>query len=123
MNESGEYELETDMTLDEYQEAASDFAIYPGRLTETGYLYTALGLAGEAGECAEKAKKALRDDAGIMTAARIEALAGELGDVLWYVAMFADELGLSLSEIAQGNIDKLSDRFKRGALQGDGDDR
>ena len=75
-------------------------ATYPG--AGDNLVYPTLGLAGEAGEVAEKVKKMLRDDGGVMTGERLEALAGELGDVLWYVAQVATEAGLDLDEIAAG---------------------
>ena len=53
---------------------------------------------------------------------RIE-IAKELGDVLFYVAMLADDIDYQLSEIAQMNIDKLTDRKERGHLRGSGDNR
>lgn len=116
------------MTLDDYQEVcASDFAFYPGWL-----IYPALGLAGESGEVAEKVKKLIRDDempldenfnaTNIDADKRIE-IAKELGDVLFYVAMLADDIDYQLSEIAQMNIDKLTDRKERGHLRGSGDNR
>jgi len=103
------------VTFDEFQEAAGRTAIYPRSL---GLVYTALGLASEAGEVAGKVKKSIRDTAPVR-----EAVADELGDVLWYAAMLAKELDLSLSEIAERNVRKLSDRAQRGALQGSGDRR
>ena len=47
----------------------------------------------------------------------------ELGDVLWYVAQVASELGLSLDKIANQNIEKLYSRLERGKLSGSGDSR
>lgn len=85
--------------------------------------YPALGLAGEAGEVAEHAKKAIRDDDGQISDERRAAMAKELGDVLWYVAQLASELKLDLDEIAQANLDKLLSRQQRGVLSGSGDDR
>ena len=85
--------------------------------------YPALGLCGEAGEAAEKVKKAIRDDAGELTPERREALAAELGDVLWYVAQLATEAGLDLDQLARSNLDKLLSRRDRAVLQGSGDFR
>jgi NTP pyrophosphatase (non-canonical NTP hydrolase) len=109
------------MLISEYQELSRRTATYPG--AGGNIVYPTLGLAGEAGEVAEKVKKLLRDDDGVMSRERREALAGELGDVLWYVAQVATEAGLDLEEIAQGNLDKLLSRQRRGVLSGSGDSR
>jgi NTP pyrophosphatase (non-canonical NTP hydrolase) len=109
------------MLISEYQELSRRTATYPG--AGDNIVYPTLGLAGEAGEVAEKVKKLLRDDGGVMSDDRREALAGELGDVLWYVAQVATEARLDLEEIAQGNLDKLLSRQQRGVLSGSGDSR
>ena len=106
------------MKLNEYQEAARSTAIYP---EEDGLIYTVLGLNGEVGEIAEKVKKMLRDDKSLKDC-QIE-LIHELGDVLWYVANLAHELGVNLETVAIGNISKLASRNKRDVLKGDGDNR
>jgi NTP pyrophosphatase (non-canonical NTP hydrolase) len=103
-----------------YQTQARTTAIYP---PETGLLYVALGLCGETGEVAEKIKKMLRDDGGHLGDDRRTAIAAELGDVLWYAANLATELGLDLGAIAQGNLDKLASRQARNQLHGSGDRR
>jgi NTP pyrophosphatase (non-canonical NTP hydrolase) len=108
------------MELSEYQRLSRRTAQYP---REAWLAYPALGLAGEAGEVAEHAKKAIRDDGGEIAPERREAMAKELGDVLWYVAQIASELDLDLDEVAQGNLDKLLSRQRRGVLSGSGDDR
>src|SRR3954451_682570 len=108
------------MDLSEDQRASRGAAEYP---REQWLAYPALGLAGEAGEVAEHAKKALRDDGGEVSDERRAAMSKELGDVLWYVAQLATELGLELDEVAQQNIDKLRSRQRRGALSGSGDER
>jgi NTP pyrophosphatase (non-canonical NTP hydrolase) len=106
--------------LREYQRLSRRTAEYP---RDAWLAYPALGLAGEAGEVAEHAKKALRDDGGSVTDERRAAMARELGDVLWYVAQLTSELGLDLEDIAQGNLEKLGSRQRRGVLSGSGDER
>lgn len=109
------------MRFDEYQAAARETAQYPemGR----NLCYPALGLAGETGEVAERVKKLIRDDDGVLTPERREALKAELGDVLWYVAALCSELELSMSEVADYNVRKLRDRKARNMIRGDGDTR
>ncbi len=109
------------MELADYQQRSRVTAIYPGAGRDL--LYPTLGLCGEAGEVAEKAKKMLRDDEGVLTAERRAALAAELGDVLWYLAQLATEAGLDLDAVASQNLAKLASRSERGALVGDGDER
>ncbi len=107
--------------LSDYQQRSRATAVYPGagdNLTDP-----ALGLCGEAGEAAEKVKKALRDDGGVLTDERRAALGAELGDVLWYVAQLATEAGLDLDTLAEENLVKLLSRQERNVLQGSGDTR
>ena len=108
------------MEFSEYQRFSRRTAEYP---REAWLTYPALGLAGEAGEVSEHAKKAIRDDAGTVTDERRSAMAKELGDVLWYVSQLASELGLELDRIARDNLEKLFSRQRRGVLSGSGDDR
>src|ERR1700716_1819865 len=99
------------MELSEYQRLSRRTAEYP---RAAWLAYPALGLAGEAGEGAEHSKKAIRDDAGEVSAERRAAMSKELGDVLWYVAQLASELELDLDEIASENLAKLQSRQRRG---------
>jgi NTP pyrophosphatase (non-canonical NTP hydrolase) len=108
------------MGFDDYQQAALRTATYGER---NRVIYPALGLASEAGEVAGKIKKVLRDQGGDFGRAPREALKDELGDVLWYLAVLAHDLGLSLDEIAARNIDKLASRAERGTIGGSGDTR
>ncbi len=108
------------MEFAEYQRLSRRTAEYP---RAAWLAYPALGLAGEAGEVAEHAKKAIRDDGGEVSEERRAAMAKELGDVLWYVSQLASELGLDLDELAQGNLEKLLSRQRRGVLSGSGDER
>ncbi len=108
------------MEFSEYQRLSRRTAKYP---REAWLWYPALGLAGEAGEVAEHAKKAIRDDEGSVGEERRAAMAKELGDVLWYLAQLATELDLDLDDVAQGNLEKLLSRQSRGVLSGSGDER
>ena len=109
------------MRLSDYQSRSRATAVYPG--AGDNLLYPTLGLCGEAGEVAEKIKKMVRDDGGELSPERRDALAKELGDVLWYVAQIATEADLDLDEIAAENLEKLLSRQRRQVLQGSGDDR
>lgn len=108
------------MDFKEYQKKARSTAIYPARFN---IVYPALGLCGESGETSEKIKKWLRGGGEQMTQEQIDQIEKELGDVLWYVANLAEDLGLSMDSIAEKNIDKLFDRKERGVLHGSGDNR
>lgn len=109
------------MNANTYQTAALQTAIYPNQ--GQNFVYPTLGLVGEAGEVAEKAKKIIRDGDGTLTPETREKMAMELSDVCWYVAVLAYELDYTLEEIMQMNIDKLASRQKRGVLSGSGDAR
>lgn len=85
--------------------------------------YPTCGLTNEAGEVAGKVKKIARDNQGLVTPEKKEALAHELGDVLWYLSAMATRIGYTLEEIAAMNMSKLKDRMDRGVLKGDGDNR
>ena len=112
------------MTLDEYASGARATATYP---RTADLLYPVLKLAGEAGEVAEKLGKLMRDEGWApgtpLSEAQREALASELGDVLWYVAAVAHDLGVPLAEVGRKNLAKLSDRATRGVIGGSGDTR
>lgn len=119
-------------TLNEYSAFVRDLSLYPkdivlftpdnpntgGRLS---WVYPVLGLQGEAGEVAEKAKKFIRDG-GDKDKFR-EDMKKELGDVLWYVQAICNELDLELVDVFAANMEKLASRRDRGVLQGSGDNR
>lgn len=117
--------LSSALTLDRYQTKALDTAVYPGRGTGDviARAYVGHKLAGECGEVNEHLGKALRDDNGAITDDRRAKLRLEIGDVLWYVAALASELGLTLSDIADANLAKLAKRKAAGTLKGSGSDR
>jgi NTP pyrophosphatase (non-canonical NTP hydrolase) len=101
------------MTFEEYQAEASQTAHYPKRFSNLEY--PTLGLTGEAGEVANIVKKIQRDFDGVLTDEIRGKLKDELGDVLWYISACADELGLTLNEIAEFNVGKLAKRHNRTA--------
>lgn len=100
-------------------------ALYPGagEGTMDAISYTTLGLVGEAGEIANKVKKIIRDSGGVMTDEIRQTIAGEIGDVLWYIARLAAEVDYPLGNLAEANIAKLEDRRARGVVTGSGDNR
>ncbi len=113
------------MKLSEYQESAHATSLQAtyGEGDMARLIYPTLKLAGEAGEFAEKVGKIIRDKGGRVGDEEKEALAGELGDVLWYVAEVATVLGLDLDAVGRGNLEKLRSRAERGMIQGSGDTR
>lgn len=115
------------MKLNEYQHEASLFAV------NNDLMHFMFGLLEEAGEAAGILKRMFREDDGYwddwcnndygisdMAAAKLKA---ELGDILWHVALVADNLGFSLEEVAQHNLLKLQSRKQRDMIKGSGDDR
>lgn len=114
------------MTFDAYHTFAKTTTQYAEKAQTplVCLLYTVCGLAGEAGEISNKAKKIIRDATSPSdVAARQDELIDELGDVLWYLAMCAHECGTTLNEVARRNVAKLADRKARGVLGGAGDKR
>ncbi|MEB3243737.1 MAG: nucleoside triphosphate pyrophosphohydrolase family protein [Cyanobacteriota bacterium] len=109
------------MDLHTYQQQAALTARYPD--VGANPIYPTLGLCGESGEVADKVKKVLRDQGGRFTEEARSDLALELGDVLWYVARLASELGLDLEAIARSNLAKLASRAERNVIAGSGDRR
>jgi NTP pyrophosphatase (non-canonical NTP hydrolase) len=110
------------MTFDEYQKKALTTALKhePPLMEKTIWV---MGIAGEAGELTDKWKKLVAYNDGKITDKDLEELSKEIGDILWYMALFADRLGLSFGDIASQNLKKLADRQKRDVIKGKGDNR
>lgn len=106
------------MSLNDYQTKAMSTAVYNMPL-----IYPALKLNGEAGEVAEKVGKVIRDNDGVFTNEKKAELAKEIGDVMWYCAALARDIGYTLEDIAEMNLNKLASRMERGVIQGSGDNR
>ena len=99
------------LTMAEYQVIAHKTAVYP---VERSVEYLTLGLCSEAGEFANKIKKIIRGDPKFQDTNFVQEFATEeLGGALWYVAELCTALGLSLSHVAQSNLDLLADRKSR----------
>ncbi len=115
------------MTLDEYQSQAitTELMERADKLSANDPAFVAklLGLVGEAGEVAEKFKKIIRDQEGVISEADKQEIVKELGDVLWYISALASYLDTSLDDVAQTNLQKLFSRRDRGAARGSGDNR
>jgi NTP pyrophosphatase (non-canonical NTP hydrolase) len=106
--------------FDSYANAAAEFKLYDDKFK---IIYPALGLVGEAGEVADKIKKAIRDNNGNLDDDARLAVAKELGDVLWYIAALARDINVPFHIIPLLNINKLQDRKNRGVQGGSGDNR
>lgn len=109
------------MNFADYQKKSRETAFYPN--VNRNFIYPVLGLAGESGEVVEKIKKVLRDKEGRVDEETKQEIVKEMGDVLWYLANLAAELGVSLEEVAQKNLEKLQSRRERNKLHGSGDNR
>lgn len=97
------------MDADEYQRLALRTEA-PGRAQPDRLLNAALGLSGEAGEFSDTLKKHLFHGHALDQA----ELSKELGDVLWYVALACDALGLPMGEVMAQNVQKLRRRYPDG---------
>jgi NTP pyrophosphatase (non-canonical NTP hydrolase) len=124
------------MTLNEYQ----DNAMKTCMPSCENFSYMMLNLVGEVGELASKVAKDIRKgnvvigtngmESEIIPAVpfpewleRAEEYKAEAGDILWQLAGVCKVMGWSLEDVAQGNLDKLASRAKRGKIDGDGDNR
>lgn len=103
------------MTLDQYCDFVSELASKASMRTFKSRLGTSgLGLSGEAGEIADTVKKLLFHGKPWSEDLRKE-LIDELSDVMWYCAFMArNVLKVSLQDIIDRNVEKLSARYKTG---------
>jgi NTP pyrophosphatase (non-canonical NTP hydrolase) len=110
------------MTFDDYQVRALTSNLKNSDAT-LEIIQQVLGLGDESGEVLAIFKKWIRDDGADIDKLDTERVKKELGDILWYIAVVAKDVGLSLNDIAETNIQKLADRKERGVLGGSGDNR
>jgi NTP pyrophosphatase (non-canonical NTP hydrolase) len=116
------------LDVDEYAAWTIQTAMNPraGSRDMQNLTYLGLGLASEAGEVAGKLKKIVRGDHGGFVppdSPAMEGLKAELGDVLWYLCRLIKDLGMTPSEVAKANREKLESRKARGSIVGSGDNR
>lgn len=115
--------------VDAYQHWCATTAIFP---QNSGIAYCAIKLSGEVGEFNEKIGKLVRDQANgldngsliaVITEEQRVLLAKELGDICWYVGQLARQLGFSMSDVLDINIQKLNARRINNTISGSGDER
>jgi NTP pyrophosphatase (non-canonical NTP hydrolase) len=95
--------------LDAYQAAAAR-TTNPALDDRQRLLDAAAGLAEEAGEALAHVRKHVMQDRPLDR----DALARELGDVLWCLAIAARGIDMPLSEVAARNLAKLRERHPDG---------
>ena len=110
------------MNFREYSEFRKSTDLGSTHQMPTG-TYAVMGLAGEAGEVAEKLKKLYRDRSGQVDQEWRRQFVNELGDVLWYLDRLAADFGYDLEDVASANMFKLNGRMERQTLHGSGDER
>ena len=117
----------TSYEMNRYQRDAAEFDLHKKFSVDLpnhpALMEKVFGLTEEAGEVAGKFKRIMRRKDDRITVGAATEIIKELGDVMWYVAMIADYLDVSLSDVALRNINKLSDRNSRGTIEGSGDNR
>ena len=110
------------MTLNEYQHEALLTGNY---VTQFSVIHSALGIAGEAGECADKVKNILCDtqivhkvdtEAIMFSPEQRHSIALKIGDVLRYCATLARDIDMTLEEVAELNISKINARKQHGKI-------
>lgn len=108
------------MTVNEYQNEAIKTKIYGSGMA---IIYPSLKLNGEAGEVAEKVGKTMRDNNGVFTDEIKLEIAKEIGDVMWYCSALSEDIGFTLEEVCQLNLEKLRKRREENKIHGEGDNR
>jgi len=115
------------MKFSDYEKAIEPTVVYKNidlRIPSLqGLTYVTLGLNSEVGEIAGKAQKLIRDSNGILTHKIKRKILLECGDALWFLARTAHEIGYTMQDVAEANLDKVLSRLDRGVLGGEGDNR
>jgi NTP pyrophosphatase (non-canonical NTP hydrolase) len=127
--------MDNKLDFDSYQQFTQSLAVYNRDVyafvenvqgdkdgVHMPWTYPATALGEEAGEVLGKIAKFVRKY-GTDTYELRELVKKELGDVLYQLSQTAKEFDLTLQEVAEGNVEKLTDRKERGVLIGEGDER
>jgi NTP pyrophosphatase (non-canonical NTP hydrolase) len=96
------------MDIQEYTEHVKRLSFYPN--VGNNFVYPALALGGEAGEVQNVLKKVLRDQDGVLLNENRRNVVDELGDVFFYAFALAAEMGVTVEQVLQHNVDKLNKR-------------
>lgn len=97
------------MKIKEYQKSAMSFTQSPDKPIDEKIIQASLGICGEAGELAEKVKKCYIENKQSYTK---EEWVHEMGDILWYMTLMCDAMGVDIEEVMTANIEKLTNRYK-----------
>lgn len=95
------------MDLNEYQKLAKENSKVQLENHPISFAILGLGIGGEAGEVQDLMKKFFRDLFGISTPEWHAKMKEELGDLMWYIALIAEQCGYPLESVAESNIEKL----------------
>ncbi|GAF87718.1 unnamed protein product [marine sediment metagenome] len=119
------------MEMNEYQKQAKTFDVSDERINEIAkhinikrilmLAHSFSGLAEEVGEVQGKFKRYTRGDFTLEEFKK--QVNKELGDVQWYLADIASNLGIKLSDVGNDNLRMLTSRKERGKIRGGGDNR
>lgn len=109
---------EKEITFSEYSKLAMSTKIYSDKFAVT---YPMLSLQEELGEASQILSKAYRDKDGVLDDSDLQRLYKEIGDILWQLNALATDLGFSLNNIANSNIEKLKQRKNTNTLSGSGE--
>ena len=96
------------MTNNEYQQAVKRTMAQLDKQSNLSML--CMGLAGETGEVVDHVKKHLYQGHGLDS----EKVIDEAGDVLWYLTNLLSEIGATLEEVQEKNVEKLMKRYPEG---------
>ncbi len=101
--QGNEYQLEVVRTMD------------PEMVFREALCNWGLGIGGEAGEVIEHIKKFVYHGKPLDK----DAVAKEIGDVLWYLGALCNTLGLHLDQVMSLNVAKLRNRYPNGFVRQD----